>query len=184
MNYALFVSRGDPIGQWQAEPQNILFWQRASCNLVAEGYSADVLHDQEVAAVPGLKIVYGCNVGMVKSAKEFSLSAEPGSDVLILKDTWWKHFDCYFAAQVQVLGVIYLAHATCANFSCQAVSPECFLRGCVLNGCDESITLSRQCLHVTRGSGIVAQCRPDFPDAQINSVFKVDEGLLSPKLLL
>jgi hypothetical protein len=37
---------------------------------------------------------------MVKSAKELPLSAELISDVLILKYAWWKHFECYFAAQV------------------------------------------------------------------------------------
>jgi hypothetical protein len=121
---------------------------------------------------------------MVKSAKEFSLPAEPVSDVLILKYTWWKHLDCYIAAQVLVLGVIHLAHAACANFFCQTIPTECFLLACFLNGRDEAVTLSRQCLHITRSSGIVAQCGPDLPDAKINAVLKVHESFLSPKLLL
>src|ERR1700675_1627359 len=99
MNYALLVCRGKSFRQLQPKAQNILFWQRASCNLVTERYPAYVVHDQEVAAVPSLEIVNGCNVRMVKSAQEFSFSAEPISDVLILKYTWWKHFDRYFAAQ-------------------------------------------------------------------------------------
>src|SRR5882724_3085417 len=100
MNYALVVRRSDPFHQLEPEAQNFLFRQRARCQLVAECYPADVLHNQEVAAVLSLKIVNGCNVGVVESAKEFSFSAEPISDVLILKHTRWKHFDCDFAAQV------------------------------------------------------------------------------------
>ena len=49
---------------------------------------------------------------------------------------------------------------------------------------DEAIPLSRQRLYIARGGRIIAQCRSDLADAQIDTVFKVNESFFTPKLPL
>src|SRR5207249_4020375 len=106
---------------------------------VAEGFPADVLHDEEVAAALRLEVVNRGDIGMIKLAQKFSLSAEPAASVLVLKCARWKNLNSYFAAQAQVLALIHLTHAAGPDLPCEAIAAKGLLLVCILDRCDEAV---------------------------------------------
>src|SRR5712692_197723 len=139
MNHAVLVRGGDSLRQLQAEPQHVLFRKRTGAQRVAERRPANVLHDEEVAVVLPLEVVNRGDIGMIKLAQEFGLSAESIPGVLVLKCTRWKNLNSYFAAQAQVLALVHLTHAAGADFPSKAITAKSLLLVCFLDRCNEAV---------------------------------------------
>jgi hypothetical protein len=124
MDDALRVRRLQPVGNLNAQFENLIGSHRLARYPMAEGLALQQFHHEEGRAIMLADIVQGTDVRVTQAGNGLRFALEAGTAVGIGTGLGWKDLDGNRAVEAGVAGAVHLAHAAGADEGIDLVGTE------------------------------------------------------------
>jgi len=112
------------VGDRDAEPQHIVHRQRATFEARLECAATDVLHYQELAAIPDIEVEDGGDTRVREAGQHERLATESFSARRVAQGSVQEHLDGDIPVEVVVVGLPYLPHPALADALEESIPSE------------------------------------------------------------